>query len=92
MSVFLEGKTNLKDDIEDFNESIHVIQSQAINLIATQMAETSFDEKERSNYFIYLFRVIKAFKRIDDISIKIFDVAVEFHENIPRSTTPRTFR
>lgn len=92
MSVFLEGKTNLKDDIEDFNESIHVIQSQAINLIATQMAETSFDEKERSNYFIYLFRVIKAFKRIGDISIEIFDVAVEFHENIPRSTTPRTFR
>ena len=92
MSVFLEDKTNLKDNIEDFNESIHVIQSQAINLIATQMAETSFDEKERSNYFIYLFRVIKAFKRIGDISIEIFDVAVEFHENIPRSTTPRTFR
>lgn len=92
MSAFLEGKTNLKDEIEDFEESIHSLQSQAINLIATQMAETSFVEKERSNYFIYLFRVIKAFKRIGDISIEIFDVAIEFHENIPRSTTPRTFR
>lgn len=92
MLAFLEGKTNLKDDIMDFEESMHMLQSKSINIIATQMAENSFDEKERSNYFMYLFRVVKAFERIGDISIEIIDVAIEFHNNIPRSTTPRTFR
>ena len=92
MLAFLEGKTNLKDDIMDFEESMHMLQNKSINIIATQMAENSFDEKERSNYFMYLFRVVKAFERIGDISIEIIDVAIEFHKNIPRSTTPRTFR
>ena len=92
MLAFLEGKTNLKDDIMDFEESMHMLQNKSINIIATQMAENSFDEKERSNYFMYLFRVVKAFERLGDISIEIIDVAIEFHNNIPRSTTPRTFR
>lgn len=92
MLAFLEEKTNLKDDIMDFEESMHMLQNKSINIIATQMAENSFDEKERSNYFMYLFRVVKAFERIGDISIEIIDVAIEFHNNIPRSTTPRTFR
>jgi len=92
MLAFLEGKTNLKDDIMDFEESMHMLQNKSINIIATQMAKNSFDEKERSNYFMYLFRVVKAFERIGDISIEIIDVAIEFHNNIPRSTTPRTFR
>lgn len=92
MTAFIEGKTELKDDLMELEETIHIMQSKAINLIATQMAESSFDEKERSNYFIYLFRVIKAFKRIGDISVEMMDVAVEFHDNIPRPTTPRSFR
>ena len=92
MLAFLEGRTELKEDIMELEESIHILQSKSINLIATQMAENSFDEKERSNYFIYLFRVIKAFERIGDISVEIRDVAIEFHDNIPRPTTPRSFR
>ena len=92
MLTFLEGRTELKDDIMELEESLHILQSKAINLIATQMAESSFDEKERSNYFMYLFRVIKAFDRMGDISVEIKDVAIEFHENIPRPTTPRSFR
>ena len=92
MLAFLEGRTELKEDIMELEESIHILQSKSINLIATQMAESSFDEKERSNYFIYLFRVIKAFERIGDISVEIRDVAIEFHDNIPRPTTPRSFR
>ena len=92
MRAFIEGKTELKDDLMEQEETIHIMQSKAINLIATQMAESTFDEKERSNYFIYLFRLIKAFKRIGDISVEMMDVAVEFHDNIPRPTTPRTFR
>ena len=92
MKAFIEGKTDLKDDLIELEESIQILQSKAINIIVTQMAESTFDEKERSNYFIYLFRLIKAFKRIGDISVEIMDVAIEFHENIPRPTTPRTFR
>ena len=92
MKAFLEAETDLKDDLMELEDSIHILQSKSINLIATQMAENSFDEKERSNYFIYLFRVIKAFERIGDISVEMMDVAIEFHENIPRPTTPRTFR
>ena len=92
MNAFIEAKTELKDDVMELEETIQIMQSKSINLIATQMAESSFDEKERSNYFIYLFRVIKAFKRIGDISVEMVDIAVEFHDNIPRPTTPRTFR
>lgn len=92
MTAFIEGKTELKDDLMELEESIHILQSKSINLIATQMAENSFYEKERSNYFIYLFRVIKAFERMGDISVEMMDVAIEFHENIPRPTTPRSFR
>lgn len=92
MKSFIEGKTELKEDLMELEDSIHILQSKAINLIATQMAENSFDEKERSNYFIYLFRVIKAFERMGDISVEIMDVSIEFHKNIPRSTTPRSFR
>ncbi|WP_405306275.1 PhoU domain-containing protein [Methanobrevibacter sp.] len=92
MRAFIEADTELKDDLMKQEETIQIMQSKAINLIATQMAESTFDEKERSNYFIYLFRLIKAFKRIGDISVEMMDVAVEFHDNIPRPTTPRTFR
>ncbi len=92
MESFIAGKTELKGDLMGLEESIHILQSKAINLIATQMAESTFDEKERSNYFIYLFRVVKAFERMGDISVEIMDVSIEFHENIPRSTTPRSFR
>ena len=92
IKAFIEGESDLKDDLMELEDSIHILQSKAINLIATQMAENSFDEKERSNYFIYLFRVIKAFERIGDISVEMMDVAIEFHDNIPRPTTPRSFR
>lgn len=92
MKAFIEGSTDLKDDLMELNESVHILQNKSINLIAEQMAESSFDEKERSNYFIYLFRVVKAFKRMGDISVEMMDVAIEFHDNIPRPTTPRTFR
>ena len=92
MKAFIEGDTKLKDDLIELEESIDILQSKSINLIATQMVENPFDEKERSNYFIYLFRVIKAFDRIGDISVEMMDVAIEFHDNIPRQTTPRSFR
>lgn len=92
MIAFLENKTDLKEEVMVMEETLHYLQAQSVNLIAVQMAENTFEEKERSNYFMYLFRVIKAFERIGDISTEIVDVAIEFHKNIPRPITPRSFR
>ncbi|MCQ2971983.1 MAG: winged helix-turn-helix transcriptional regulator [archaeon] len=92
MIAFLENKTDLKEEVMVMEETLHYLQAQSVNSIAAQMAENTFEEKERSNYFMYLFRVIKAFERIGDISTEIVDVAIEFHKNIPRPITPRSFR
>ena len=92
MDSFLNGKLELKEDIMDLEENIHFSQNKAMNIIAIEMAETSFDHIEQSNYYIYLSRVIKAFERIGDICLDIVDISGEFHKNIPRSSTPRAFR
>ncbi len=92
MEAFLKGKIELKGDVMDLEEKIHELQKDSMGQIATQMAETSFDDKERSNYYIYISRVVKAFERIGDICVEIVDTAGEFHKNIPRTITPRTFR
>lgn len=92
MDSFLNNKLELKGDIMDFEEKLHSLQNKSMNVIAIQMIETSFDDIERSNYFIYLSRVIKAFERIGDICVEIVDLSGEFHKNIPRSNIPRTFR
>ena len=92
MEAFLKGKIELKGDVMDLEEKIHELQKDSMGQIATQMAETSFNDKERSNYYIYISRVVKAFERIGDICVEIVDTAGEFHKNIPRTITPRTFR
>ncbi len=92
MESFLKGKIELKDDVMDLEEKIHELQKNSLGQIATQMVETSFDDTERSNYYIYISRVVKAFERIGDICVEIVDTAGEFHKNIPRTITPRTFR
>ncbi len=92
MDAFLNEKLELKDDVMRLEEEIHRIQKKALNCIVSQMAETSFDEKERSTYYISLSRIVKTFERIGDISVEIIDTAVEFYMNIPRTTTPERFR
>ena len=76
----------------DYEERIHELQKKALNNIATQMAEDDVMDKDRSNYYLSLSRVVKAFERIGDISIEIIDTAGEFYRNIPRTTTPERFR
>ncbi|MGB9979805.1 PhoU domain-containing protein [Methanobacterium sp.] len=92
MDVFLNERLELKNKVMDYEERIHVLQKKALNCIATQMAEASFDDTERSTYYLSLSRVVKAFERIGDISIEIIDISREFYENIPRITTPERFR
>ena len=90
--AFMDGKVDLKDDLMDTEEKMHKMQDNAMREIALQMGESTFDDVDHANYYIYLTRVIKAFERIGDISVEIIDIAVEFHKNIPRSTVPRSFR
>jgi phosphate transport system protein len=92
MDVFLNERLELKDKVMNSEEKIHVLQKKALNCIATQMAEASFEDTERSTYYLSLSRVVKAFERIGDISIEIIDISREFYENIPRTTTPERFR
>ncbi len=92
MDVFLNEKLNLKDKVMNYEEKIHILQKRALNCIAIQMAEASFDDTERSTYYLSLSRVVKAFERIGDISIEIIDISREYYENIPRTTTPEQFR
>ncbi len=90
--AFINGNIELRGDLKDTEEKIHETQQKAMNLIANQMVETSFDDVEMSNYYIYISRVVKSFERMGDISVEIMDLAAEFHKDIPRPTTPRSFR
>ena len=90
--AFIKGSIELRGDLMDTEEKIHETQQKAMNLIANQMVETSFDDVEMSNYYIYISRVVKSFERMGDISVEIMDLALEFHKDIPRPTTPRSFR
>lgn len=92
MIAFIEKKLDLKEDIMVMEDKLHELQSKSVNLIAVEMAEINLNKKELSNHFMYLFRVVKSFERIGDISIEIVDAAIEFHKNIPRPITPRSFR
>lgn len=92
MDAFLKEELSLKGDIMDLEEKVHSLQKKALNYIAIEMAETSFEDKEESTYYIYLSRLVKSFERIGDICVEIMDTATEFHKNIPRSTVPRSFR
>ena len=90
--AFIDGRVDLKEDLMDTEEKMHKKQDMAMREIALQMGESSFDDVDHANYYIYLTRVIKAFERTGDISVEIMDIAIEFHKNIPRSTVPRYFR
>ena len=92
MDAFLNENLKLKGDLIDLEEDIHKLQKKALNCIAIEMAESSFEDKDRSTYYIYLSRIVKSFERIGDICIEIMDAATEFHKNIPRPTVPRSLR
>lgn len=90
--AFINGNIDSRGNLMDTEEKIHETQQNAMNLIANQMVETSFEDIEMSNYYIYISRVVKSFERMGDISVEIMDLAAEFHKDIPRPTTPRSFR
>lgn len=90
--AFINGNIDSRGNLRDTEEKIHETQQKAMNLIANQMVETSFEDIEMSNYYIYISRVVKSFERMGDISVEIMDLAAEFHKDIPRPTTPRSFR
>lgn len=92
MNAFTNEKLDLKSQVMDYEEKLHSLQQDAMNRIAHQMAEDDIMDPQRSTYYIYLSRVVKAFERIGDISVEIIDTAGEFYRNIPRTTTPERFQ
>ncbi len=82
----------LKEILWILKRKFIVYRKKALNCIAIEMAETSFEDKTESTYYIYLSRLVKSFERIGDICVEILDAATEFHKNIPRPTVPRSFR
>jgi phosphate transport system protein len=85
MDAFLNENLKLKGDLMDLEENVHILQKKALNCIAIEMAETSFEDTDRSTYYIYLSRIVKSFERIGDICVEIMGKATEFHKNIPKS-------
>ena len=57
--AFIDGKIELKGDLKDTEEKMHEQQKIAMNEIANQMADYSFDEIEVSNYYLYLTRIFQ---------------------------------
>jgi phosphate transport system protein len=92
MKAFLNEQIELRDELLVNEERIHDLQKKALNNIATHMADDEIMDKERSNYYLSLSRVVKAFERIGDISLDIINISREFYLNIPRTTTPELFR
>ncbi|MCQ2970452.1 MAG: winged helix-turn-helix transcriptional regulator [archaeon] len=90
--AFVSEKLELRGDLMDIEEKMHEKQHDALNLVASQMAENSFEDIEKYNYYIYISRVVKSFERMGDIAVEIIELAAEFHKDIPRPTTPRSFR
>lgn len=76
--AFINGNIDSRGNLMDTEEKIHETQQKAMNLIANQMVETSFEDIEMSNYYIYISRVVKSFERMGDISVEIMDLAAEF--------------
>lgn len=90
--TLMNGNLEQTNEIMNLENLMHVLQKKALNTIAIQISETTFDDKNKSTYYIYLSRVVKSFERIADISVEIADKAGSIHMNLPRNTTPEDFR
>lgn len=55
MDSFLNGKIELKDEVMEFEAKLQLPQKKALNCVATEMAETLFEDNDCFNYlYIYI--------------------------------------
>lgn len=74
---FMNEFTN-KEKSKQYEIDLHNLQSFAMKKISSNMAKDDIDKK-RSKYYLSLFRVVRSFERIGDISIEIIDTSLEFY-------------
>lgn len=74
----LKFDANIKEKMERYERELTNLQKLATKKISSQMAKDEIDKKN-STYYLVLFRVVKSFERIGDISIEITEATTQFY-------------
>ncbi|RAP44590.1 phosphate uptake regulator PhoU [uncultured Methanosphaera sp.] len=75
---FLKRDLNIKDKMDRYERELTNLQKLATKKISSQMAKADIN-KNNSPYYLKLFRVVKSFERIGDISIEITEATTQFY-------------
>lgn len=75
---FLKRDLNIKDKMDRYEHELTNLQKLATKKISSQMAKADIN-KNNSPYYLKLFRVVKSFERIGDISIEITEATTQFY-------------
>ncbi len=75
---FLKRDLNIKDKMDRYEHELTNLQKLATKKISSQMAKADIN-KYNSPYYLKLFRVVKSFERIGDISIEITEATTQFY-------------
>ena len=75
---FLKRDLNIKDKMDRYEHELTNLQKIATKKISSQMAKADIN-KNNSPYYLKLFRVVKSFERIGDISIEITEATTQFY-------------
>ncbi len=75
---FLKRDMNIKEKMTRYEAELTNYQKLATKKISSQMASDDIN-KSNSTYYLFLFRVIKSFERIGDISIEITEATTQFY-------------
>ena len=75
---FLKRDPNIKEKMERYEDELTNLQKLATKKISSQMAKDDIN-KNNSTFYLILFRVVKSFERIGDISIEITEATTQFY-------------
>jgi len=75
---FLKFDPNIKEKMDRYEKELTNLQKLATKKISSQMAKDDIDKKN-STYYLVLFRVVKSFERIGDISIEITETTTQYY-------------
>lgn len=69
---------NIKEKMDRYEDQLTKLQKLATKKISAQMAKDEIDKKN-STFYLILFRVVKSFERIGDISIEITEATTQYY-------------
>ncbi|WP_455645280.1 PhoU domain-containing protein [Methanosphaera sp.] len=75
---FLKRDVDIKEKMDRYENELTNLQKLATKKISSQMAKDDIN-KNNSTYYLVLFRVVKSFERIGDISIEITEATTQFY-------------